>query len=221
MTDTTERARIEPGTKWVRGYSKGRKVVDTRVVQLVWTHPYYPTWFFPVADVDEAFAAGATAATEIHDDLPDHVSIRWDAIDHWFEEDVEVFVHPRDPYSRIDALASSRHVRVSIDGTVVADTHKPTILFETGLLARYYLPPTDVRLDLLTPTDTTTGCPYKGVASYWTATIEGTEHPDIVWSYPTPLPESEPVAGLMCFYNEKVDIEIDGVAQERAQTHFG
>jgi uncharacterized protein (DUF427 family) len=110
---------------------------------------------------------------------------------------------------------------VSIDGTVVADTHKPTILFETGLLARYYLPPTDVRLDLLTPTDTTTGCPYKGVASYWTATIEGTEHSDIVWSYPTPLPESEPVAGLMCFYNEKVDIEIDGVAQERAQTHFG
>ena len=120
MTDTSERVRTEPGTKWVRGYSNGRKVVDTRAVQLVWTHPYYPTWFFPVADVDVNFAARVAETTTTHDDLPDHLAIRWDALDHWFEEDVEVFVHPRDPYSRIDALASSRHVRVSIDGTVVA-----------------------------------------------------------------------------------------------------
>ena len=220
MTDTTERVPTEPGTKWVRGYSNGRKVVDTRAVQLVWTHPYYPTWLFPAADVDDDFAAREATAITNHDDLPDHVSIRWDAIDHWFEEDVEVFVHARDPHKRVDALASSRHVRVSIDGTVIADTHKPTILFETGLPSRYYLPPTDVRLDLLTPSDTTTGCPYKGFASYWTATIDGTEHPDIVWSYPTPLPESEAVGGLMCFYNEKVDIEIDDVAQERPKTQF-
>lgn len=220
MTDTSERVRREAGTKWVRGYSNGRKVVDTRTVQLVWTHPYHPTWFFPVADVDVDFAERVAETTTTHDDLPDHLAIRWDALDHWFEEDVEMFVHPRDPYSRIDALASSRHVRVSIDGTMVADTHKPTILFETGLPPRYYLPPTDVRLDLLTPTDTTTACPYKGTASYWTATIDGTEHPDIVWGYSTPLRESEPVAGLMCFYNEKVDIEIDGVAQDRAETHF-
>ena len=220
MTQTTEAVRVEPATKWVRGYSAGRKVVDSRSVQLVWLHPYYPTWYFPIDDIDADFAATGAVRSRTVDEIPDHVSIRWDAVDHWFEEDVEVFIHPRDPYTRIDALQSARHVKVSIDGTVVADTTRPVILFETGLPPRYYVPRTDVRLELLTPTDTSTGCPYKGFASYWTVTIDGTEHPDIVWSYPTPLPESEPVAGLMSFYDERVDIEIDGVLQDRPRTKF-
>ena len=89
-------------------------------------------------------------------------------MDSWFEEDVEVYTHPRDPYTRVDALPSSRHVVVEVDGVKVADSTHPTLLFETGLPVRYYLPKTDVRFDLLTPTDHHTRCPYKGTASYWT-----------------------------------------------------
>lgn len=220
MTDTTEDVRIEQSPKWVRGYRDGQKLVDSRAVQLVWTHPYYPTWFFPSGDVAAEMTGDGAVTASAYTSLPDHVTIRFDALDHWFEEDVEVFVHARDPYTRIDALASSRHVSISIGGTVVADSHKPTILYETGLPPRYYLPPTDVKLDLLTATDNSTACPYKGVASYWTVTVAGEEHRDVVWSYATPLPESEAVAGLMCFYNEKVDIEIDSVVEDRPKTHF-
>ena len=141
-------------------------------------------------------------------------------MDAWFEEDEEIIVHPRDPYTRVDTLASSRHVRVFIDGELVADSTRPVLLFETGLPVRYYLPQTDLSTELFTPTDKHTSCPYKGTARYWSATVGGTEHPDIVWSYPTPLPESIKVAGMVSFYNEKVDIEVDGVMQERPRTKF-
>lgn len=219
MTEALSQTRIEPAPKWVRGYTGGRKVVDSRSVKLVWTHPHYPTWFFPVAHVDEALAGAEDTVTIA--DLPEHVSPRWEAVDRWFEEEVEVFVHPRSPYTRVDALPSSRHVEISIDGTVVADSNRPTILFETGLPTRFYLPATDVRFELLTPTDTTTACPYKGLASYWTVTIDGNEHRDVVWSYRTPLPESEAIAGMLCFFDERVDVEVDGVAQHRPRTEFG
>ena len=205
----------EPGLKWIRGKNGDRTVVDTRNVKLVWEHQYFPAWFIPTSDVLDK-----TLPTTTIDELPDHVKVEWDAVEHWFEEDVEVTVHPRDPYSRIDALKSSRHVVVRIDGTIVADSHNPTILFETGVPARYYLPPDDVRLDLLTPGELSTGCPYKGTARYWSVSIDGTDHPDIVWGYDDPLPESAPVKGLMCFYNEKVDLEIDGERIDRAVTHF-
>jgi uncharacterized protein (DUF427 family) len=212
MTTSTSSVRIEPTHKWVRGYRNGRVVVDSRSVQLVWTHPHYPTWFFPAGDVDAGFATeradAISSRTDLPDHLADHVTIEWDAADQWFEEEVEVFVHPRSPYTRIDALPSSRHVVVSLDGTVVADSQRPTILYETGLPPRYYLPPTDVRLDLLTPTDKSTACPYKGTAVYWSATVGGVEHPDIAWAYPTPLPESQPIAGMLCFYNHRVDLTI-------------
>ncbi|MFQ5558589.1 MAG: DUF427 domain-containing protein [Acidimicrobiales bacterium] len=207
--------RIEPNPKWIRAVLDGRTVVDSRAVKFVWERPYYPSWYVPAGDVHDP-----SLPTKEIEALPDHVRVRWDAVDHWFEEDVEVFVHPRDPHTRVDALASSRQVRVIIEGTTVAESTRPTILFETGLPRRFYLPPTDVRLDLLTPTDTTTACPYKGWASYWTATIDGVEHPDVVWSYRTPLPESRTVAGLMCFFDEKVDVEVDGVAQDRPRTPF-
>jgi uncharacterized protein (DUF427 family) len=139
----------------------------------------------------------------------------------WFEENVEVFVHPRSPEVRIDALASSRHIRVSVDGVVVADSTHATVLFETGLPARFYLPKSDVRMDLLTPTGTTTACPYKGWANYWSVHVGGAIHDDLAWGYRTPLPESEAIAGLVCFYNEKVDIELDGVPVDRPTTKFG
>jgi len=129
-------------------------------------------------------------------------------------------VHPRDPYTRIDSLRSSRHVRIDVDGVTVAESTGPTILFETGLPPRYYLPKTDVRMDLLSPSDSTTECPYKGTAEYWNLEVDGTTHEDIVWSYPFPAHESAPIAGLVCFYDERVDVTVDGVDQERPETPF-
>lgn len=151
--------RIESNPRWVSGIVGGRTVVDTRISKYVWTHLYYPAWYVPIEDVsDESLPVSRLPG------LDGHVLVEWDAVDHWFEEDVEVFVHPRDPHKRIDALTSSRHVRVSIDGVVVADSHRPTVLYETLLPPCYYLPVADVRLELLSPTDTTTACPYKGWA---------------------------------------------------------
>jgi uncharacterized protein (DUF427 family) len=212
--DDTE-VRVEPNPRWVRGIVDGRTVIDSRDTKFVWTHPYYPAWYIPVGDVGDA-----TLPVSELPEVPGHVKVDWDAVDHWFEEDVEVFIHPRDPYKRIDSLPSSRHVRVRIDGVLVADSQRPTILYETLLPARYYLPMSDVRLELLTPTETSTACPYKGWAHYWTADIDGVDHVDIAWGYRTPLPESEAVAGLVCFYNEKVDLEIDGEAIARPSTKF-
>ena len=207
--------RIEPAPKWIRGTIGDRTVVDTRRAQLVWEHEYYPWWYIPVADVSDPSLPTTTV-----DDLPDHVKIDWTAVERWFEEDEEVFVHPRDPYRRVDALPSTRHVVVRVDDVVVADSHRPTILYETGLPPRYYLPPDDVRLDLLTATSTTTGCPYKGFARYWSLAVDDTVHTDLVWGYDDPFPESAPVKGLMCFYNEKVDLEIDGEPGDRPTTKF-
>jgi uncharacterized protein (DUF427 family) len=131
-------------------------------------------------------------------------------MDAWFEEDEEVFTHPRDPYTRVDILPSSRHVRIEVDGVTVAESTKPTLLFETGLPVRYYLPKTDVRMDLLAPTETSSHCPYKGQADYWSLLLGETTVQDVAWSYRTPLPESQKIAGLVCFYPEKVDLYVDG-----------
>ncbi len=120
---------------------------------------------------------------------------------------------PRDPHKRVDAIPSSRHVRVEIHGTVVADTHRPVLVFETGLPTRYYIPREDVRLDLFEPTDHSTGCPYKGTAAYWSWRGQAgapAVPPNIVWSYPRPLPAVGAVKDLLAFYNEAVDIVVDG-----------
>ena len=124
------------------------------------------------------------------------VSVKWPAMDHWFEEDEEVYVHARDPQTRVDILASSRTVRVEIDGVTVAESDQPRILFETGLAPRYYLPLTAVRLDLLEPSSHTTQCPYKGTATYWSVASR-TAREDMVWTYRSPLPESQKIAGLV------------------------
>ena len=207
--------RIEPTPKWIRGRRGDRTVVDTKAAQLVWEHEYYPYWYIPAADVHDD-----SLPTTTIDELPGHVKIEFAAVEHWFEEDEEVFVHPRDPYRRVDAQPSSRHVIVEVDGTVVANSANPTILYETGLPPRYYLPVGDVRMEHLTPTDTSTGCPYKGFARYWTVTVDGVEHTDLAWGYDEPLPESAPVAGLICFYNEKVDLIIDGERLTSPATTF-
>jgi uncharacterized protein (DUF427 family) len=141
-------------------------------------------------------------------------------MDEWLEEDEPVYTHPRDPYSRVDILHSSRHVRVELDGELLAETRHPTILFETGLPPRYYLPLSDVRRELLRPSDSATHCPYKGTAGYWSVQVNGKLYEDLVWIYRTPLPESQKVAGLACFYNERVDLVIDGAREQRPATPF-
>ena len=248
MSDQRGQVRVEPSQKRVRAYLGGELVFDTTHPSLVWEVPYYPAYYVPTADVhaglvptgtvthspsrgDAQHFTVKTASTEATDaawtypDSPleairDLVRFDWAAMDAWFEEDEEVIVHPRDPYTRVDTLASSRHVRVFIDGEVVADSTRPVLLFETGLPVRYYLPQTDLRTELFAPTEKHTSCPYKGIARYWSATVGGVDHPDIVWSYPTPLPESIKVAGMVSFYNEKVDIEVDGVMQARPRSKF-
>jgi uncharacterized protein (DUF427 family) len=228
------RVKVEQGARRIRAYVSGELVADTTTPLLVWEKPYYPTYYFPVADVRATLLpSGATEHSPSrgdaelldvrtkHSEVPkaarrypdspiealrDHVRLEWDAMDAWFEEDEPVYVHPRNPYTRVDILASSRHIEVRVDGVTVADSHQPRILFETGLPTRYYLPMTDVRLDLLTPTATTTACPYKGTATYWSLG----EHVDLAWCYRTPLPESMKIAGLICFYNDRVELLVDG-----------
>ncbi|WP_176728590.1 DUF427 domain-containing protein [Planobispora rosea] len=237
---TRGRVRIEPSAKRVRAFLGGRAVADTVRPLLVWEIPYYPAYYIPRDDVtaelkpnggtkrspsrgegilydigDVADAALAYPDSPI-EELRGYVRLEWEAMDAWFEEDEEVYVHPRDPYSRVDILPSSRHIRVEVDGATVADSRHARILFETGLPPRYYLPKTDVRLDLLTPTGTVSRCPYKGRAEYWS--VNG--HADLAWSYRTPLEESQRIAGLIAFYNEKVDIYVDGVLQDRPKSPF-
>ena len=238
------KTRVNP--KWIRGYRNGRLVVDSRRTLFVWEHEYYPAWYVPVDDVEAdlvstsstfdggARGAGTTIDLRIegevvnaagwrHFDTPglsDRVRLEWESMDTWFEEDVEVFVHPRSPEVRVDVLPSSKRVRVLIDGEVVADSVRTSVLYEAALPQRYYVPKADVRMDLLASTDTESRCPYKGWAHYWSVTIDGSTHEDIAWGYRTPLPESAGVAGLVCFYNEKVDIEVDGEPLARPVTKF-
>src|SRR5829696_3156191 len=152
--------------------------------------------------------------------LADYLAFYWRKMDHWYEEDEEVFVHPRDPYHRVDVLESSRHVRVSVNGEVVAETDHPKILFETGLPPRYYIPPEDFREEALVPSDKETQCPYKGVASYYSVEAGGQQVEDLIWYYSEPIPEAAKIKGHLAFFNEKVDLEVDGEALERPQTQW-
>ncbi len=152
-------------------------------------------------------------------DISGYVSFWWDRVDAWFEEDDEIFVHARDPYKRVDVLQSSRHVRVEIEGVEVANTTRPRLLFETGLPTRYYLPKLDVRWDLVRPSAKVTRCPYKGIANYVSVELpDGKLVEDIAWTYPAPIPEAPKLENHFAFFDEKVDVFVDGVQQERPAT---
>jgi uncharacterized protein (DUF427 family) len=143
--------------------------------------------------------------------LEDYVAFEWPAMDAWFEEDEQVFVHPRDPFTRLDAIQSSRHVKVIIEGETIAETRRPVLLFETGLPIRYYILRADARLDLLIRSDTETGWPYKGTASHYSVRVNGETIKDIVWSYVFPRPEFAKIQNLICFYHERLnDFFVDG-----------
>lgn len=139
-----------------------------------------------------------------------HIAFYHDRVDAWFEEDEKVIGHPRDPYHRIDVREGSSHVRVRVGGELVADTRRPKLLFETGLPVRYYLADADVRGELLEPAATTTICPYKGVATYESATIGGTTYSDVAWTYREPLTDAVRVAGHRSFMGDGVEVEVDG-----------
>jgi uncharacterized protein (DUF427 family) len=232
---------VEHGTKRTRPNLGGDRAADTTRPLLVWEKPYYPAHYFPTADVRSELlapdgvvahspsrgdgatftvrAGGREAAGAAHryaqspfEELRDAIRLDWHAMDAWFEEDEQVFTHPRDPYTRVDVLPSSRHLRVAADGVTIAETDKPTLLFETGLPTRYYLPKTHTRMDLLVPSDTVSHCPYKGEAEYWSLRSDRAID-DIAWSYRTPLPESQKIAGLISFYPDKVALYVDGVEQ--------
>jgi uncharacterized protein (DUF427 family) len=233
--------RVERGAKRIRAYLGGHLVADTTQPLLVWEKPYYPAYYVPAADVhaelvptgeterspsrgegrlldvriggSEAPRAALRYAESPLPELRDAVRLEWSAMDAWFEEDEEVFVHPRSPYTRVDILPSSRPVRVEVGGVVIADTTSAMLLFETGLPTRYYVPKTHVRMDLLQATATESHCPYKGQAEYWSIAVDGDIREDAAWSYRTPLPESARIAGLICFYPDKVDLYVDGARQ--------
>ncbi|WP_052390671.1 DUF427 domain-containing protein [Streptomyces sp. NRRL B-24484] len=149
--------------------------------------------------------------------LDGYVVLDFRAFDAWYEEDERNVAHPRDPFHRIDVLAASRHVRVESDGEVLAESFRPTLLFETLLPTRYYLSLEDVRAEL-TPSSTRTWCAYKGQASYWSAAAGGRVLPDIGWSYRQPLHDAEHIRGLVAFFNERLDIVVDGERAERPRT---
>ena len=236
--DDEERAELLPNPKRIRGMVDGVVIVDSRAVLGVWDNRHYPAWYFPVEDVSALLRpTGETTSTpgvgpatihdivvgdrvlagaaRRHDDSPvpelrNRVRIDFGAVDRWFEEDVEVFSEPKNPYVRVDVLPSSRHVKVTHHGVVIAETHRPTILFETGVDPRYYIPAVDVRLDLLVPADRTADCPYKGFSSYWSVVVDGDEVVESIWSYATPFPEARLIAGMLSFYTNRFVVEVDG-----------
>lgn len=153
--------------------------------------------------------------------LAGYRAIYWDAVDEWYEEVERIHVHARDPYHRCDVVRSDRHVVVRVAGRVVADSHRPVVLFETGLPPRFYLPAEDVDADLLAPSDTVTSCPYKGTTSRYHHLEVGDDRlEDLVWVYDDPLPEVTGIEGLLAFYTEKVDLEVDGQPWEQPVTKF-
>jgi uncharacterized protein (DUF427 family) len=244
--------RVERSPKRVRAYLGGDLVADSTAPLLVWEHDKYPAYYFPAADVvAELIPAGLTdrlprlgeaellhvktptataenAARRFRDapaEVRDAVRLEWAAMSEWLEEEEPVYVHPRDPYTRVDILASSRRVRVELDGVTVAESSQPRVLFETGLPPRYYLPLADLRLDLLRPSDRSSQCPYKGTAGYFSVDTSaeapgGRLHRDVVWMYRAPLPESQKIAGLACFYNERVDLYVNEDLVPRPKTPF-
>ncbi len=213
---------MQPCPRRIRAVRGGATVLDTVRAFYVWEVPHFPAYYVPVADVDPSLLALPGTESFERGPFAGLAHVGWDSVDAWFEEDEEVFGgHPRSPYARVDAIRSSRQIRVEIDGVVLAESTAPVLLFETGLPTRHYIQRTDVDFSLLERTDTTTYCPYKGTTSdYWSARIGGTVHEDIAWSYAYPSAQVLQIAGLVAFYDEKVDTFLDGAAVARPTTKF-
>jgi uncharacterized protein (DUF427 family) len=227
----------------VRGFKDGEVVVDSRRVHMLHESRILPVWYFPLEDVrmellhetghsthcpykgdTRYFALGDVQEAawnypepiEGMEALRDLIAFNFHALDEWLEEDEPVVGHPRDPFHRIDVNRSSRLVKVTLDGRTLAESQRPVVLFETGLPPRWYLPREDVNMDLLEPSSTRTTCAYKGHAE----TFSSGGHDDVAWTYVEPDRQVEPIRDRIAFYNEIVDIELDGEPQERAVSPF-
>jgi uncharacterized protein (DUF427 family) len=237
---------VEPVARRIRAFLGDRVILDTTAARYVWESQKYPQYYIPLEDVaDDVLVEEGHARHRQHGharrvglragpherpnagwvyetgELAGTVRLLWAAADAWFEEDEQVYVHPRSPYTRVDALRSTRGVRVELEGAVLAESAATVMVFETGLPTRYYFDRTSVDYAHLVATETETACPYKGVTSaYWSAQVGGELHPDLAWAYDFPTRELLPIAGLVAFYNEEVDIIVDGERLERPHTHF-
>jgi len=153
--------------------------------------------------------------------IRNHFAFEWSKMDKWLEEDEEIFVHARDPYKRVDVLPSSRHIRILIDGQLIAETRRPRLVFETNHPVRYYIPQEDVLMDLLVRSTTKSRCPYKGPADYWSVKLGEQQFEDMVWGYMEPIPECPKIKGLLCFFHERgADIVVDGEEVPRPKTKW-
>jgi uncharacterized protein (DUF427 family) len=152
--------------------------------------------------------------------LAGYLAFYWHSMDEWFEEDEPAIVHARDPYHRVDILDTSRRIKVSLNGEPLAETRRARVIFETGLPPRWYIPPEDVRAEALVASDKQTGCAYKGFASYWSVRAGDELEKDLVWTYREPRRDAERIRGYLAFFNERVDIEVDGELQERPITQW-
>ena len=240
---------MAPVPRRIRGFAGGRTVFDSQRALYVWEWPAYPQYYIPQQDVDTRLLTAVgephrtpqgnvrrqdvriegllreNAARIVLDSplagVAGTVRFAWASLDRWLEEEEEVFVHPRNPYTRVDALRSRRRVRVEIDGIVLAESPAPVLVFETGLPTRYYVDRGDVNFKNLVASETRTECPYKGrTTAYWSARAGARLHEDVAWSYAFPTRALIPIAGLVAFLDEKVDVFIDEVRQERPVTHM-
>ncbi|KAK0702968.1 hypothetical protein B0T26DRAFT_658267, partial [Lasiosphaeria miniovina] len=239
-------AKHEPARRRVRGLAQGQWVFDTLNAEYVWEHLYYPLFYIPLVDIESGpgniawsdapdsrgFCSGTISVAQKmievvrldRGPLKGLVKIPVNSLDAWFVEDEKlVGPHPKDPYKRIECLPSTREVLVQVAGVTVARSTHSVFLFETGLRTRYYLSPTSI-LDwsMLTPSTTTSFCPYKGQASYYHVKVPAGENTvtveDAIWYYTYPTVESAQIQNRLCFYNEKVDIWLDGVKEDRQGT---
>lgn len=234
---------VEPVPRRVRAYLDGHLVLDSSAARYVFETPYFPQFYIPAADVSDKClirtdetkqtprgtvqvvalqldgnrrnSAGYLHLDNTISGLKDTIRFEWEAFDAWFEEDEEVFVHPRSPYARVDALRSTREVQVQIDGTTLAKSKSPVLVFETGLPTRYYLDRIEVDFTKLRANSTSSQCPYKGQQSGGWDFIGDTEVEDIAWAYDFPTTALAPIKGMICFYNEKVDLTVDGEILQR------
>jgi uncharacterized protein (DUF427 family) len=233
---------LEPTPKRIRVQLGGETIADSRRAMLLHESGLQPVYYFSPEDVrsdvlepsdrhtrcpkkgqasyftlrvnDRVVKDGAWYYPDPLKDAPpikNLIAFYWDRVDRWLEEDEEVGVHARDPYHRIDILRSDRQVQVSLEGQLLAESRRAVALFESSLPTRWYIPREDVLAEL-EPTDTVTRCPYKGTASYYSAA--GIK--DLIWYYEEPLPEAGRIKDLLCFFNERVDL--DGELQERPET---
>jgi uncharacterized protein (DUF427 family) len=223
---------IEPTHRRIRLKAGGRTIADTTEAIVIYENGGHPVYYLPksdfLADILSPVAKGEASTLlgerQVFDvagigtskawsfdgsaigrhELADFVTVEWSAV-RWFEEDEEIFRHPRNVHKRVDAIPSSRLVEVFVDGRLVARSSRAVFLFETGLITRYYFPAEDIVAGRLTESELKTYCPYKGTASYCHFELDGKRHDKIVWAYPEPLDETARIAGLISFYNEKVD----------------